>query len=154
MLITPGNAEVAAAWANWGLLVLAALALAIAFWQVRAAQRSAREATARAIWHDYEKLCFENPTFANVDLLGTNAINTREGNINGDRVCFERYQWFVAAMLGAADEIIATFGSEDDWRRYVTHHLQYHKLYLKSSCFQPLRFEVSKELRNMIDQLS
>ena len=153
MLITPRNAEVAAAWANWGLLGVAALALAVAFWQIRATQRSTREATAKAIWHDYEKLCFENPTFANVELLGTNAINTTQGNINGDRVCFERYQWFVAAMLGAADEIIATFGREDDWRRYVKHHLQYHKPYLKSSCFEPLQLEVSHGLRKMIDDL-
>lgn len=147
------NAEFVTALATSGLTLVAVFALVVAFRQIRVSQRSAREATARAIWHDYEKLCFEHPMFANTDLLGADAIKFDEGQINRDPVLFEKYQWFVTVMLGACDEMLHSFRKEEDWKRYLTHHLEYHKLYLKSRSFEPLRSEISERLKNMIDQL-
>lgn len=153
MLIHTANAEVATAWANWALVVVAVLAAAVAIVQIGSAHRSQREATAKSIWSDYEKQCFGNPKFANTKLLGNGAINIEGGDICGDQVEFEKYQWFVASMLGAAEEMITIFGKQDDWRQYVTHHLRYHLPYLKSRRFKELRAEVSPQLAKMIDCL-
>ncbi len=152
-LLTEGNAEFITAVATSILAFVAVLALVEAWWQISVSQRLGREATAIHILHEYEKLCFEYPKFANTKLLGTDAINFEDRHINGDKILFEKYQWFVALMLEACDEMIHAFGKEKDWKRYLIHHLEYHKPYLKSRCFEPLRPEVSEYLRNLIDQL-
>ena len=46
-----------------------------------------------------------------------------------------RYRWFVAIMLNACEEILATFENDETWGKVVLAEMEYHKAYLNSKFF-------------------
>ena len=117
------NAENLGALAQLVLTVIALGALAFAYLQIRFAQRSQREATAKEIYRDYLRLSFDNPNLASPD--------------EGDQkiIADYKYRWFAAVMLNACEEILEVFATDITWREVVLAEMEYHKRYLHSKFF-------------------
>jgi len=116
------QAEKLGALAQLALTITAVGALGFAYLQIRGAQRSQREATARDVYRDYLRLAFEHPTLA-----------TPEG---GRKIIQnDKYRWFVAITLNACEEIHEVFEDDDTWREVILAEMEYHVPYLKSKFF-------------------
>jgi hypothetical protein len=116
------NAEKIGSLSQVVTTLIASIAVFLAFWQVTAARRAQREATAKSLYRDYLKLAFENPTLA------------IPGSENKKLIEQDDYRWFVSILLNACDEILYCI-DDDIWRTVVATELRYHTLYLRSKFF-------------------
>ncbi len=97
-------------------------AVGLAYWQVTAARRAQREATAKDLYRDYLRLAFENPKLAVPDPEDEKLIQQ------------EKYRWFASILLNACDEILYCI-DDDVWRSVIITELGYHTSYLQSKFF-------------------
>ena len=103
------NAEKFGNLAQLVLTAAAVIALGFAYLQVRSAEKSQREATAKEIYRDYLMVAFENPELASPD------------DDNQKIIRDDKYRWFVAvsrrawstsrARSGVAMSPLATTGT-------------------------------------------
>jgi hypothetical protein len=88
-------------------------------------------------FREYLKLCVEHPDFA----YGRSTENNRE-----------KYEWFVAHFLWAAEEILEY--APRDWEANLRLHVLYHRNYLQND--RQFRTEdwptYTEKLRNFIDE--
>ena len=117
------NAEKLGNLAQVALAVTAIVALGLAYLQIRFAQLSQRETTAKEIYRDYLRLAFEYPMLASPDDNNQKIIQDY------------KYRWFVAVMLNACEEILASSRNDPAWQEVVLAEMEYHKSYLNSKYF-------------------
>lgn len=108
--------------------LIAGVGLGFAWGQITSARRVQTEATAKELWRGYEKACFEHPEFANPELL---AVDYDKKTIDGDRLRFEKYDWFVSLFLNASEEIFY-MTNRRDWRHTLRYSVQAHRGFLLS----------------------
>jgi Na+-translocating ferredoxin:NAD+ oxidoreductase RnfD subunit len=112
----------------------------VAYGQWKSGIRGQQEATALGIFKDYLQLALAHPDLASpapdIHTLGRRSAD------------FRRYEWFVAVMLFACEQIVALQPKDREWRSSVADHLNIHRHYLASSHFNSDRY--SSELRQLI----
>jgi hypothetical protein len=105
---------------------VAVLALIIAIVQIWTSKKSQRIATAKAIYREYLKLCFDNPDFS---------YRRTQPKDSGDKL-FEKYAWFVSNMLFSCEEIYLHFPYDEKWKNAIILQCSYHSTYLNSEYFK------------------
>jgi hypothetical protein len=96
--------------------LVASVGLVVARRQLILNRKNQRETTAKATFREFLKLCVQHPDLA----YGKPPPNKQE-----------EYEWFVAYLLWAAEEILEF--SPDDWNKNLHLHLNYHKDFLKNN---------------------
>jgi hypothetical protein len=129
-------------FSEFGPTAVAAVAAAIAVWQVGSSQKSQREATTIGIWKEYLNLAFENPQFAEPEpfLIIKGKSDER----------FPKYEWFVSAMLFACEQVLLLEPKNKQWRAAVESQLAPHTEYFFTVDFVPDYY--SNTLQEMIDE--
>ena len=127
---------------------VAGIALGFAWGQIKSQQSSGREATAKALYHDYMLLSLENPLLASPE-LGT--FDHGACTINGDRLLYDQYEWFVGLLLDAGEEILRLRPTQA-WRNTIERQLGYHAEYLRLR-FRDYADEYEKEIRTMVSNV-
>jgi len=107
--------------------VVAALALGVAAFQIRAGRFEARRATAFALYSEYMKLAMENPEFA----APSYADDVRSfESIKSNPRDYSSYESYVSRLLWAAEEILQ-LDPKSGWYTVLRDQLKYHALYLQ-----------------------
>lgn len=117
-------------WSNVSDLVtagVAVIALIGAIWQVLAAKKCQREATAAELYGNYLTLAVEHP------LLADGYVSIPDAS-EPPKEEFERYEWFVSVMLHAFEQIL-DLTKDKVWRKAINDQLHYHKKYLAGPRF-------------------
>ena len=96
--------------------LIAYRAFSIARRNLDAVVKNQRETTAKNTFRDFLKLCVDNPKLA----YGTPPENEPE-----------KYEWFVAHFLWAAEEVLEF--SPDAWRQNLLLHAGYHRTYFREN---------------------
>ncbi|WP_143270208.1 hypothetical protein [Bradyrhizobium sp. Ghvi] len=78
--------------------------------------KNQKETTAKSTFREFLKLCVEKPSLA----YGRPAAGEEE-----------KYEWFVAQFLWAAEEILEY--APDDWDRNLKLHISYHRDFLQNN---------------------
>jgi hypothetical protein len=121
------SAEAVTAWAAVGTLAIAIIAACIALYAAIIALRQIREAReigwntdAQEAYRSYLQVCVNNPELAspNYQEIKQNALK------------LEKYGWFVAYLLSAAEKILAVTVDEAEWIYTIRLNIRYHKKYL------------------------
>ena len=109
-----------------GVLVLLALLLAglgLALWHVL----GMRSVAAKRLYLSQCDAALQYPQFANPE----NRVDLRARTLDGDKVAFEQYEWFVARLVYVLDEcVMLTRNSR--WRAVAETQLGVHKHYFAS----------------------
>ena len=120
-----------------GIGVLVAVAAAIvAYRQLVATPQS----HAKEIWKDYLRLCIEYPELAS-------------GEITEAHPEYKRYEWFVAFMLDACDEVLQYVEDDGGWLNAIDANLGYHKAYLATARTDAYLCQWSPKVRDRIKKL-
>ena len=108
----------------WGALTAAAavLGLVLAFFQIRSAKSTQREAAAKEAYRSYLNLALAHPKLARGDLDSANQSP-------------DEYYWFVSSMLFACEEVLFFSRGDKEWIETVKAQLRRHKAYLSSNLF-------------------
>ena len=121
-------------------------------WTTRGVSRQTR---AHALYNDYLKRCLEHPELA--------SHNAFVGSYGADRtftfdpyqfegVEAEKYQWFIALMLTAMEEIVGIKGADRGWRAVVRDQVSYHGGYFQSA-WPSIRDGYSPRLQAIVDSV-
>lgn len=94
---------------------VALIALLVANQQLSLNRKNQRETTAKTNFREFLKLCVEYPKFA-------------WGDPDGQQ---DRYEWFVAHFLWAAEEILEFAPRE--WKQNLKLHINYHRNFLENN---------------------
>lgn len=116
------------------------VALVPAYFQVRKSLQVQREATAIGVWKDFLSAALANP-----DLAAPQPYLTGAGR---DSARFAKYEWFVAGMLNACEQLLVTFSKSEAWAQTVKAQLAQHRRYLTSSEFAAHQY--SANLRSLL----
>ncbi|WP_187672869.1 hypothetical protein [Zestomonas carbonaria] len=120
------KADVISALANSVMALMAVLAGAYAWWQVKANREAQQEATAKGIYSNYLHLAFKYPEFSNgIDLR----MLSDEDNNQKDLI--KKYKWFVSIMLTSCEEIWMLVLNDDLWKASLKTQIGYHANFLK-----------------------
>jgi hypothetical protein len=120
------------AYSALATVVVATVALVVAYIQVRVNKREARLAVAKGIYKDYLILAFGNPEFSSAS-YPMNAPKFKTFSKDNDK--YERYEFFVSYLLFAAEEVLDLTKNDPIWRTTLCDQLRYHALYLDSLDF-------------------
>ena len=122
------KAEELGAYATALSAVIASIAVCVAAYQISVTRREARRGIALQIYKDYLKLAMDNPKFSSASYpVGTPRLRT----FSNDELEYERYEYFVAHLLFAAEGILEA-SNDTEWRATLRDQLKYHALYLQS----------------------
>jgi hypothetical protein len=127
-----GNPDILASWSNVGLFVLTVAVSAFGVWQFYESRRFNREIAAKAVYAEYLRLAFDHPEFANPKIAEVDYVAL---TFNGDRVQFERYEWFVSFMVSAYEEI-DELTRDSSWQTEIEANLRYHQGYFASEHYR------------------
>ncbi len=119
------KSEVVAAFFAVTTVVVAIAAAILATVHVRWTRRIQRESTAIESYDGYLKLCLQEPEYASGQWELKNSGLSRALNR-------EKYEWFVAIMLGVCEQILSTNPGDRAWRETIEFQLSYHVKYLRS----------------------
>jgi hypothetical protein len=125
--------------------LLTIFVVALGVWQYFKSIQIDHEASAKALYAEYQVLAFENPEFANPSLA---AVDYDAKTFDGDRLKFEKYEWFVGYMETMAEEIFA-LSNRTDWNYTLQEQLGYHQRYFASS-----HYEESGYFRNVTPEIA
>src|ERR1700691_3045070 len=120
--------------------VIAFVALVIAGLTLGANRKNQRETTAKANFREFLKLCVEYPDFA-------------YGIISKPKKR-EKYEWFVAHFLWAAEELLEFTDGDLIWEENLKLHISYHRGFLQyDGTFRSEDLPAySEKLRRLIDR--
>jgi hypothetical protein len=107
-------------------LLVALCAVLVAWRQLTLNRNNQRETTAKAVFREYLKLAFDNPDLA--------AGGKHEAFVRNAKK--ERYEWFVAYFLWAAEEILDFAGTDKIWWDNLLSQAKQHRDYLNKSEFR------------------
>lgn len=111
----------------------AILALIYAHLQISEGRKAERQANAHELWRDYLRLAFDNPKFADPG-FNLAKFDYEDLTIDGSRELFQKYEWFIDAVLDACEEILEVLPSKE-WQATVRIQLRLHRDYLQSPYF-------------------
>ena len=98
-LMTTSKTERLAQWSAIATAIIATLGLGIAMWQIQAAEKSQREASAREAFKEYLKLAIDKPEFADARLEVVSKTESGKSS----------YAWFVSYFMYSAEQIFQSF---------------------------------------------
>lgn len=125
--------------------LLTVFVVALGVWQYFRSIEIDHEASAKALYAEYQTLAFENPEMANPALAD---VDYEALTFDGDRLRFEKYEWFVSYMETMAEEIFA-LSKRKDWNHTLQEQLRYHQRYFTSR-----HYETSGYFRNVTPEIS
>jgi hypothetical protein len=99
--------------------IVAAVAVGVAWRQLRLNRNSQRETTAKVTFREYLKLAFENPDLA-------------AGKIDRTSGRFEAYTWFVGYFLWAVEEVLHFAKNDPVWLENVRLQMLAHRNYFRN----------------------
>jgi hypothetical protein len=105
---------------------VALFALVLAWHQLLVTRREGRLTLAKTVYREYLAMAIDNPMFSSASYPLENPRMHAFWNDDDSR---ERYEFYVAHLLFAAEEILALTKLRE-WRDAMALHLQYHALYL------------------------
>jgi hypothetical protein len=145
------NAEYLANVSTTLLFAITALVSAFGIWQFYQSVYFNREMAAKAVYANYLALAFENPQFANPDV---SVVDYDALTLNGSRIDFEKYEWFVTVMANAYEEI-SFLSKGTSWETEIKSNLDYHRAYFRSDHYRNSAYleNVGASLRPMIRDL-
>jgi hypothetical protein len=108
---------------------VAAVALAIAAYQIKVSRSDARRGTAHQIYKDYLRMAMENPKFSSAAYPRDRPLLYE---IEKNPLQYESYEYYVASLLFAAEGILESC-SDKEWTAALTDQMKYHALYLKKA---------------------
>ncbi len=114
-----------------GLLIIAALALILNFWQARTNIANQTLITANSVFAQYLQEAVKYPNFVNPS---KEVIDCDSQKFSGSHDEFLRYEFFVDTML-TSFELIFHFGRTNDWKHEMMIHFEGHRIYLSSNYF-------------------
>ncbi|PSV55693.1 hypothetical protein [Photobacterium sp. GB-3] len=112
--------------------VIAFLAMIIAFFAYRSTRREAKLTLAKSLYKDYLNLAFENPKLS---LASYPVENPRYYSFEKEDVKLEEYEYYVAQLVLASEEILDLTSNDLYWRNTLRDQLKQHALYLDSERF-------------------
>jgi hypothetical protein len=130
----------------------ALIALSGVYLTVRRTRQNQDRKQAYEAFDNYLKEAFANPEYANGQLINKDRNLIPERYSQADKK-FYQYEWLVARLLAAGEQILAVDNSAE-WRITIKSQLQKHRLYLSSRFFdekpysraiRPIICEVIKE---------
>mgnify|MGYP003382424093 CR=1 FL=1 len=124
--------------------LLTIFVVGLGIWQYFRSIEIDHEASAKALYAEYQVLAFENPEMANPSL---SSVDYDALTFDGDRLKFEKYEWFVSYMETMAEEIFA-LSKQRDWYYTLLEQLRYHQAYFSSA-----HYEASGYFRNVTPQI-
>ncbi|MDC6623156.1 hypothetical protein N4Q63_15110 [Leclercia adecarboxylata] len=102
--------------------IIAFFAALVAYKQLISNKKESGKNIAYNIYHQYLLLCINNPTLSKgIAKPATFSLD------------FEKYKWFVSAMLLAFEQIIESQKNDNKWRATIKSQLLIHKEFLKVS---------------------
>ncbi len=99
-----------------------------AYMSLRANRQNQREANARRAYLEYARLGFDHPDFAFPLHL---EVDFEEQTVRGNKLDFERYEWFVSNVLGTVRFFLESVSRRSMWRNMMVLQLAYHWEYLE-----------------------
>ena len=106
--------------------MVALFALVLAWHQLQVTRREGRLTLAKTIYREYLVMAMNNPMFSSPSYpLDNPTMHSFWSDVDAR----ERYEFYVAHLLFAAEEILA-LTNLPTWRDAIQLHLQYHGLYL------------------------
>jgi hypothetical protein len=132
--------------------LLTILVAALGIWQYFRSIQLDHEASAKALYAEYQVLAFENPEMANPSLAD---VDYERLTFDGERLKFEKYEWFVSYMETVAEEIFA-LSMRSDWKATLLEQLRYHERYFASVHYERSGYfgNVTSEIGELIVQLN
>jgi hypothetical protein len=102
----------------------------------------------------YLELCFEHPKFANGQLIDQGfSIPSRDEYDKADAL-FYKYEWFVARLLIAAEQILDAVPGDKEWRDTIWWQVRKHYKYIQCEHFKPRIKIYSPPLRAIINEVA
>jgi hypothetical protein len=123
------------------------LALFGAILQIVIGKHEARKALANSIYKDYLLLAFENPQFSAASYPKS---NPKIKQFSSDDDTYEKYEFFVAHMLFAAELILERTKGDGEWRETLIDQFRYHSLYLSSQDFPENHY--ADDMKKLIEE--
>jgi hypothetical protein len=111
----------------------AVAALVYAHLAITESRRAERHANAHELWRDYLRLAFEYPKLADPS-LHLAEFDYHKLTIDGSAELFQKYEWFMGALLDACVEILDYMPTKE-WRATMRAQLRLHRDYLRSPHF-------------------
>jgi len=116
--------KIATCWAQIapGLTPLvAALAVFVAWSQLRSNRVNQRETTAKGAFREYLKLAFDKQEFANPDYAALKADPNK----------LDQYHWFLAYLLWTCEEVLSYTKDDKIWRANLFANLNQHRAFFR-----------------------
>ena len=112
--------------------VIAFIAMLIAFAAYHSTKLEAKLTLAKALYKDYLNLAFENPELS---LASYPIEDPRYYSFENNDVKLEKYEYYVAQLVLASEEILDLTGNDLYWYNTLRDQLKQHALYLGSDRF-------------------
>jgi hypothetical protein len=129
-------------------VVVATVAAYIALQQLFSGRREARLGVAKTIYKDYLALAIANPDLSSAGYPVKDPPSLKFKMDDPQK--YEKYEYYVAYLLYAAEEIICLTKNEENWRITLVDQLRYHGAYLESDDFPDIHY--SPELDALVDE--
>ncbi len=139
------------AWANVGLFVLTAAVSAFGIYQFVFTTKFNHAQSAKSIYANYLRMAFDYPHYANPAL---SEIDYDAQTLNGSRVEFEKYEWFVASVVMACEEIFH-LSDNPACRSSIMADLRFHRAYFCCDHFRSQSYlqNVDAEVGEIIETI-
>ncbi|UYV14884.1 hypothetical protein [Porphyrobacter sp. ULC335] len=125
-------ADVVTAASTFGLAIIAIVSARVAYQTYKSSERQKNEeiqatksAKAKEIWTGYLRLAFENSNLTRKSF--TDIPRKVDGQFTEES---EKYEWFVAHMFFAAEEILAVVGPQPEWLKTIKNQIRYYIDYI------------------------
>jgi hypothetical protein len=115
------------------LVVATSIALGsaiIAYSSLKRVRRSQKEAQARGLFTDYQKLAMQYPIFAFPERFA-DRYDFANIAVNKSTEEFERYEWFISFLLVTAREILELYPDDEFWADAIRRNVGYHHKFIK-----------------------
>jgi hypothetical protein len=126
---------------------VAVVAAYIALQQLISGRQETRLGVAKTIYKDYLALAIANPDLSSAG-YPTNDPPSSKFKKN-DASKYEKYEYYVAYLLYAAEEIICLTKGQENWEATLVDQLRFHGAYLGSDDFPDIHY--SPELVALVD---
>lgn len=108
---------------------LFAASLWLGLLQIKKNRENQLRATAIALWDKYLDRTMQFPKFAYPEGF-KESFNYEERKIDGSAEEFERYEWFVAALMRTSNEILGSYDRSEERNNMVRRNIGYHERYI------------------------
>ncbi len=107
---------------------ITAISVIIALTAYRTTRENQKEALVQKAYYDYAKMALDRPDLA---FPPRSAFDFEKQELNGSELEFERYEWFLSAMLVTVHFLMRMYPADEFWRTLTTNQISYHWQYLE-----------------------